>query len=133
MTNGRSSVQAPTYASEREELDAIRARITSAPFMTSIPQCAEPTVGSPHDHYTGGRGIIGKSILTAFINVLPNGEYQCIQCKTTYKKLERAIGDQAKHFRFKPYICTQKHDGKAVWCVCGGHCQASSTADALSL
>jgi len=115
VPNSQSSVQAPTYASEQEELDAIRARIRRAPFMTSIPQCKEPSVGSSGDHYTGGRGITGKSIFTAFIKVLASGEYQCIQCGCTYKKLERAIGDQARHFGFKSYICEQKHDGKTVW------------------
>lgn len=83
--------------------------------MTSTPQRTEPNVGSPDDHYTGGRGITGKSIFTALINILASGEYRCIQCGLTYKKLERAIGDQAKHFGFKPYICGQKHDGKTVW------------------
>ena len=115
VPDGQSPVQAPTYASEQEELDAIRARIRRAPFMTSIPQCKEPSVGSSDDLYTGGRGITGKSIFTAFIKVLASGEYQCNQCGLTYKKLDRAIGDQARHFGFKSYICEQKHDGKAVW------------------
>ena len=115
LPDGQSSVQAPTYASEQEELDAIRARIRSAPFMTSTPQCMEPCVGSPEDHYTGGRGITGKSIFTALIRVPGCGEYQCTQCGLKNKKLERAIGDQAKHFGFKPYICNQKHDRKTVW------------------
>jgi hypothetical protein len=115
VPDGQSSVQATQYANEQEELDAIRARIKHAPFMTSTPQCPEPNAGSPDDHYTGGRGITGKSIFTALITILANGEYQCIQCGSTYKKLERAIGDQARHFKFKPYICGQKHDGKTVW------------------
>jgi hypothetical protein len=71
--------------------------------------------GSPDDHYTGGRGITGKSIFTAFITVLGTGSTSALQCNATYKKLERAIGDQARHFGFKPYICTEKHDGKTVW------------------
>jgi len=115
VPDSQSSVQTSTYASEQEELNAIRSLIKRAPFMTSAPQCPEPNVGSPDDHYTGGRGITGKSIFTAFINVLRSGEYQCIQCNAVYKKLERAIGDQAKHFKFKPYICGEKHDGKTVW------------------
>lgn len=115
VLDGQSSVQIPTYVNEPEGLDAIQARIMRAPFMTSTPQCIEPNVGSLEDHYTGGRGITGKSIFTAFINVLGNGEYQCIQCGNIYKKLERAIGDQARHFGFKPYICDEKHDGKTVW------------------
>ena len=116
VTDGQSSsIQTSPYASEQDEVDAIRARIRCAPFMTSNPQCPEPNVGSPDDHYTGGRGISGKSIFTAFITILGTGEYQCIQCGATYKKLERAIGDQAKHFEFKPYICGQKHDGRTVW------------------
>jgi hypothetical protein len=118
VPDSQSSVQTSTYASDEEELEAIRNRIRAAPFMTSSPQCMEPTVGSPDDHYTGGRGIAGKSIFTAFVIVLANGEYQCIKCTATYKKLERAIGDQAKHFGFKPYICIEKHDGRTVWCVC---------------
>ena len=115
MPDDQSSIQTPPYANEAEEINTIRAWIRVAPFMTSNPQCPEPNVGSPEDHYTGGRGIAGKSIFTAFIIVLVTGEYQCIQCGNAYKKLERAIGDQAKHFGFKPYICEQKHDGKTVW------------------
>lgn len=115
MSDGQSLVQAPIYANEKEELEAIRAMIRRADFMTASPQYMEPTVSSPDDHYTGGRGIMGKSIFTAFIRILSNGAYQCIECSATYKKLERAIGDQARHFRFKPYICEEKHDGKTVW------------------
>ena len=76
---------------------------------------------------------MGKSILTAFIKVLGNGEYECIQCRIKYKKLERAIGDQAKHFRFRPYICNEKHDGMTVWCVCDGHRYDFGTANASIL
>ena len=115
VPDDQSDIQTPLYASEEEEINTIRALIRLAPFMTSNPQRPEPNVGSPDDHYTGGRGIAGKSIFTAFIRVLVTGEYQCIHCGKAYKKLERAIGDQAKHFAFKPYICGHKHDGKTVW------------------
>ena len=115
VPDSQSSIQTPPYVSEEEEINTIRDRIRLAPFMTSNPQRLEPNVSSPDDHYTGGRGIAGKSIFTAFIRVLATGEYQCTQCGSAYKKLERAIGDQAKHFAFKPYICGHKHDGKTVW------------------
>jgi hypothetical protein len=107
--------QTPICANEQEELDAIRALIRRADFMTASPQYMEPAVSSPDDHYTGGRGIAGKSIFTAFIRLLPNGEYQCIDCNAIFRKLERAIGDQARHFGFKPYICEEKHDGRTAW------------------
>ena len=132
VSDGQSWVQTPTYATD-QELEAIGARIRCADFMTSKPQCMEPTVSSLEDHYTGGRGIPGKSIFTAFIRVLQNGEYQCVQCGATYKKLERAIGDQARHFKFKPYICEEKHDGKTVWCVCGGYGYVFGATDAWGL